>query len=141
MRQRSSVVIAAPRDKILPLVSDLARYPEWMPMVHGVEVLGPGTWSVELRAKVGVFARSKRLTMVRTTEDVELLRFERREGDGREHARWEMTVAVTESNGCSTVTIELFYGGNLWTAGVLDKVLAGQIEAGKEALAARVAHS
>jgi hypothetical protein len=34
--------------------------------------------------------------------------------------------------------MDLAYGGSLWTAGVLDRVLAANIEAGKSGLAAAV---
>jgi hypothetical protein len=45
-----------------------------------------------------------------------------------------MTVRVEDGDGSTTVSIDLEYGGSLWTAGVLDRVLAAQIEAGKAGL-------
>ncbi|MFM9083467.1 MAG: hypothetical protein ACKOQ7_06230 [Actinomycetota bacterium] len=43
-----------------------------------------------------------------------------------------MTGATPEQN---RVTMVLEYGGSLWTGGILDRVLASQIDAGKEGLA------
>jgi len=134
MKQSFDVVVEAGPDRVHPWVSDLARYPDWMPLVHSVEVLDERTWSVELRAKVGIFARSKRLTMRRTVDDGVRIVFERDEPDGRSHSPWTMTV-VTEPNGTgSRVEVVLEYGGSLWTAGVLDRILAAQVEAGKRGL-------
>jgi hypothetical protein len=84
---------------------------------------------------VGVFARSKRLRMRRTMDDGTVVVFERDENDGRNHAPWVMRVTlVPTAAGCS-VQIDLSYGGNLWTAGVLDRVLASHVDAGKSGLA------
>ena len=51
-------------------VATLDRYPPWMRLVHRVEPVEPDdgrpAWRVELRARVGLFARSKQLRMVRT---------------------------------------------------------------------------
>lgn len=111
-----------------------------MPLIHIVEPLDDGIWNVELRAKLGVFARSKRLTMARTVHRPELLVFERRESDGRAHAAWIMKVLLTDTDDGCTVEIQLSYQGNLWTAGVLDKILAHQVDVGKKSLAELVAH-
>lgn len=146
MRTDATLDVAAPVEAVLPYVSDLAQYPTWMPLVHAVEVDtaissdGDTSWIVELRAKVGVFARSKRLRMVRTRNDTGRYVFERRETDGRRHSPWTLTVDVDPTPAGSRVVVRLEYGGSLWTAGVLDKVLASQIEAGKAGLA-RVATS
>ncbi len=118
-------------------VRDLARYPEWMPLVHSAvpEPDEDAAWNIELRAKVGVFARSKRLRMVRTVDGDKHLVFERRERDGRVHSPWTLEVILVDSGvGCS-VTMEMHYGGSLWTAGVLDRVLAHHIAEGKKGLA------
>jgi carbon monoxide dehydrogenase subunit G len=137
----SSVALNVPRGRVVPFVADLSRYTAWMPLVHAVQAVGPDVWSVELRAKVGVFARSKRLTMKRTTNTDSLVIFERYESDNRQHAPWVMKVSLSESNDGCVVDIDLSYGGNLWTAGVLDKILAHQVDLGKKALAELVAHS
>lgn len=141
MQYSSSVALNVSPSRVLPYVADLAQYPAWMPLVHAVQAVGPDVWSVELRAKVGVFARSKRLTMKRTTNTDSLVIFERHESDNREHAPWVMKVALSDSDGGCVVNIDLSYGGNLWTAGVLDKVLAHQVDLGKKSLAELVTHS
>jgi hypothetical protein len=117
-----------------------------MPMIHGIERAdadGETAWSVELRAKVGPFARSKRLRMVRTVRDTSpdgavTVVFARREVPARQHSAWTMTVRVSPRGPGCTVAMDLEYGGSLWTAGVLDRVLASNIEAGKKGLAAAV---
>ena len=126
---------------VLPYVANLSEYTKWMPLVHAVTEVASDEWIVELRAKVGVFARSKRLTMRRVTHSDDVLVFERHEHDNRQHAPWIMKVAVTEIPSGSRVQIDLTYGGNLWTAGVLDKILAHQVDLGKKSLAELVTHS
>jgi carbon monoxide dehydrogenase subunit G len=138
MKYSSSVSLTATSDVVRPFVSDLAKYPEWMPLVHSAVSTGDDVWDVELRAKVGVFARSKRLRMRRTLNSDTLYVFERDEDDGRRHSPWMMRVSLTPTDNGSIVAIDLSYGGNLWTAGVLDRVLASQVDAGKAALAAVV---
>ena len=85
MQYSSDVVVAVEPTLVYPYVADLVRYVEWMPMVHDVEAVGDGVWSVELRAKVGVFARSKRLRMKRTVNTSQHIVFERDEIDGMDH--------------------------------------------------------
>lgn len=145
MHVDATLEVAAPVDRVVPHVADLSRYPAWMPLVHAVDVdisvADESAWIVELRAKVGVFARSKRLRMVRTEAGPIRFVFERDETDGRRHAAWTLTVDVESTERGSRVSVSLSYGGTLWTAGVLDKILAAQIEAGKEGLARIVAES
>lgn len=139
MKVDASLDVDAPVERVRPHVEDLSRYPAWMPLVHVVEiddsVPEETAWRVELRAKVGVFARSKRLRMVRITNDAARVVFERHENDARRHSPWTLTVAVSPDGGGSRVDVRLEYGGSLWTGGVLDRVLASQIEAGKSGLA------
>lgn len=138
MKYSSSVSLNVAPDVVRPYVSDLAKYPEWMPLVHSAVAIADDAWDVELRAKVGVFARSKRLRMRRTLNSDDLFVFERDEDDGRRHSPWLMRVSLIKmQNGC-TVSIDLSYGGNLWSAGVLDRVLASQVDAGKAGLASVV---
>ena len=145
MRVDATLDVAATTERVMPHVSDLARYPVWMPLVHEVEVdrsvADEVAWIVELRAKVGVFARSKRLRMVRTVDEPSRVVFERRETDARRHSPWTLTVEVSAGGVGSSVAVRLEYGGSLWTGGVLDRVLASQIEAGKVGLARVVAES
>lgn len=144
MDVRSSLSTARSPDDVFAWVDDLDRYPEWNRLTHSVSRLdddpaGPA-WSVELRAKVGPLARSKRLRMVRvvcqppgadhTGEAV----FERRELDGRSHAPWVLR-ALVQPDGVSTdLHMHLHYGGRLWTGGVLERVLADEIDRGRDRL-------
>ena len=134
MNYSSSVDVPVQSDVIRPFVENLSAYPAWMPMVHQVVALSDDVWSVELRAKVGVFARSKALRMRRTMNDDNVIVFEREEDDNRQHSPWVMRVSLSPSDRGTNVTIDLSYGGTLWTAGILDRVLASQVDAGKAGL-------
>jgi hypothetical protein len=128
---------------LFELVDDLSTYPQWNGLVHRA-VSEPGNdraWDVELRARLGPLARSKRLRMVRTLRDAETftVRFERDQADGRNHAPWVLGAAIVERDGLSTLTMHLHYGGSLWTGGVLERVLADQITSGRERLLELVA--
>jgi carbon monoxide dehydrogenase subunit G len=134
MKYSSSVDVPVQSDVVRPFVDDLSAYPSWMPMVHHVVAVSDDVWSVELRAKVGVFARSKALRMRRTMNDENVIVFERDEDDNRQHSPWVMRVSLTPSARGTNITIDLSYGGSLWTAGILDRVLASQVDAGKAGL-------
>ena len=134
MNYSSSVDVPVALDAVRPFVEDLAAYPTWMPMVHDVVAVDDGVWSVELRAKVGVFARSKKLRMRRTMNEENIIVFERDEDDNRQHSPWVMRVSLSPSAMGTNVTIDLSYGGSLWSAGILDRVLASQVDAGKSGL-------
>jgi hypothetical protein len=132
-------------------VEDLSTYPEWLTIVPRAvaEAAGPGepadpahAWQVELRARIGRLARSKRLRMVRTTHDApRTVRFERHELGGRATAPWVLEARVEgrgdESLLTSVLTMELFYGGSFGTA-ILERLLADEIERSKPRLLARV---
>jgi carbon monoxide dehydrogenase subunit G len=134
MNYSSTVDVPAAVEVVRPFVEDLASYPTWLPMVHNVSALTSDAWSVELRAKVGVFARSKMLRMRRTINEENIIVFERDEEDGRQHSPWVMRVSIIPSASGTNVTIDLSYGGTLWSAGILDRVLASQVDAGKAGL-------
>lgn len=125
-------------------IDALDGYPRWMALVHHVEALpddaGRPAWSVELRARLGPLARSKRLRMVRTVHEPaeRHVRFERVETDGRAHASWVLDAGVSSQPEGARLEMRLHYGGALWTAGVMERVLTDQIEAGRERLAALV---
>ena len=106
-----------------------------MPLVYSAEAIGENAWAVELRAKVGVFARSKSLRMCRTHHDATRIVFEREELDGRKHSDWVLEIELQQEGDTCRVAMHMAYGGNLWTAGVLDRVLASHIDAGKSGLA------
>lgn len=120
-------------------VSALEGYPGWIDIVHRAEPVGDGSWNVELRGKVGPFARSKRLRMERTVaEPARRVVFERREQDGRTHSPWVLTATIEATASGSRLTMRLHYGGSLFTGGVLEKMLADQILRGRERLLARL---
>jgi hypothetical protein len=130
-------------DELLPFVDDLARYPQWVDLVHRADPMvadqdGTPAWDVELRARVGRFARSKRLRMVRTVRDSDRVVFERRELDGRRHAPWVLTAELDTIEEGTRLTMTLHYGGALWTGGVLERTLADQITSGRARLLAMV---
>jgi hypothetical protein len=135
----SLVIDGAASAEVFHHVESLDRYPAWMRIVHRVEPLAPDegrpAWRVELRARVGPFARSKRLRMVRTAlEPGRRVRFERLEDDGRTHAAWVLEATVDEVAEGARLTTELAYTGSLWTGSVLPRVLDHEIEHGREAL-------
>ena len=127
-------------EKLFSVVADLATYPQWLGIVHQVTAEASGTgersaWLVELRGKVGPFARSKRLRMVQSTcESPNIVKFERRETDGRKHSPWVLTAQVGATSIGSVLTVDLHYGGTLFTGGVLERLLADQIVQGRERL-------
>jgi len=133
--------------RLFGLVDELTGYPRWMPLAHRVEVAdadpdGQPAWEIELRARLGPFARSKRLRMVRTVHEPDgpcgpgggRVRYERSEHDGRSHSPWVLDATVFAHGTGSRLEMVLHYGGALWTGGVMEKVLADQIVAGRERL-------
>ena len=129
-------------------VEDLDGYPRWLEIVpravavepHPADV-GPA-WLVDLRGRLGPFARSKRLRMVRTVhEPGTQVQFERVEHDGRQHSPWVLTAAVeplpTGSSPGSRLTMRLHYGGSLFGP-VLERLLADEIERSRPRLLALV---
>jgi len=132
-------------DALFAHVDDLARYSEWTTLVHradpdGADPPDPEAWQVELRARMGPLARSKRLRMRRTLRDphTHVAVFERIEVDGKHHSPWVLRAQVDEVDGVSTLRMHLHYGGALWTGGVLERVLADQITSGRERLLEQV---
>ena len=108
--------LPAPPQIVFPHVERLEAYPEWMRLVHEVEAVAEQprpAWEVELRARVGPFARSKRLRMERTQHEVDRLAvFERAEVDGRQHAAWTLRAELEPLGESSTkMTMHLAYDG------------------------------
>jgi len=129
---------ASPAD-LFAHVETLERYPPWMRLIHRVDAVEPDqdrpAWRVELRARVGPFARSKQLRMVRTVhEPPHRVRFERVQDDDRDHAAWILGATVEDADGGALVVTELTYSGKLWGSSVLERVLEDEIRRGKEAL-------
>ena len=124
---------AAP-DRVFDALERLDDYGRWLDLVAAVE---PATaqsdedhaWLVTLRAKIGPFARAKRLRMVRTIADrPSRLRFERAEVDGRDHAGWIFDIAIAGLPDLAThVHVELNYEGGLWSTPI-EAVLGSQVD-------------
>lgn len=155
MDLEASLRTAATPADVLAFVAELDKYPRWMSLVHSAtRVAGAPepTWDVELRAKVGPFARSKRLRMVRTTfevGDATRIVFERRETDGRQHAAWRLAVTVqrdsalaggTTTPGSSVagatgthLAMQLHYDGRFFVS-VVESILQQNIDAGRKRL-------
>lgn len=126
-------------DQLWELVSDLTGYPDWLGLVVDAAPDGdaPDAWIVELRGRIGPFARSKRLRMVRTvTEPPRYVRFERVETDGRHHSIWRLEARVTPTPGGADLTMDLHYGGNRF-APVLAPLLREEIRRGRRNLQQR----
>ncbi len=135
MHQTVTAPVAAPVDCVAQILGDLATYPDWLELV--TEAVSSGSagdhpaWLVTIRAKVGPFARSKKLRMVCTAHDtvdaMSMFRFERQETDGRDHSPWTLDASVAPGGTGSTVTMDLRYGGRLWTA-PLEPILGSFID-------------
>ena len=144
MDVHASVDADVSAEKLFPKVADLSTYSQWLDIVHSVQ-LEPAqgetsAWRVELRARVGPFARSKRLRMVRTTcESPQVVVFERRENDGKQHSAWVLRVTIDPSASGSTLNMHLHYGGSLFTGIVMERLLADQIRHGSDRLLAMFA--
>lgn len=143
LQTTESVTVAAPPSRVFPHVAELDAYPSWLGLVHSARRATDDAalaWSVEIRAQVGPFARSKRLRMVRSVYEPErVVQFERAELDGRRHAHWTLRVELEPVADQSThVTMHLAYDGSLWTGGVLDRVLEDEVAKGRDGLAALV---
>ena len=132
--------VSCPTDRIRPWICDLDRYPEWLSIVPTATAEAnthPSAWSVELRAKVGPIARSKKLRMVRTVDEPDHVRFERSENDGRSHSPWVLDASLTPIDAGSRLTMQLHYGGS-FGAGLFQRLLEDEIENSKESLRALV---
>lgn len=117
-------------------MSSLDRYTEWLTIVPRAEIepeSDPQAWAVELRAKVGPIARSKRLRMVRTIDEPTHVRFERAELDGRNHSPWTLDARLDSIGTRARLTMGLHYGGAVG-AGVFERLLRDEIESSKETL-------
>ncbi|CAN5607959.1 hypothetical protein BH18ACT1_BH18ACT1_15090 [soil metagenome] len=125
-------------------VDDLARYPAWLGIVARADSAAamdgdPGpAWVVDLRARLGPLARSKRLRMVRAEcTKFAAVRVERREDDGRTHARWLLEAEVAPIGEGSRLAMRLHYGGGL-LGPVIERLLAEEVERAKPRLLALV---
>jgi hypothetical protein len=117
--------------QLFEVVSDLTRYPKWLDIVPRVVDAADGdtpAWTVDLRGRLGPFARSKRLRMVRTRlDEPKVVVFERQERDGRTHSPWLLEAKVDAEGDGSALTMRLHYGGKLWGP-VVERLLTDEIE-------------
>ncbi len=133
MHRTITAEITASPERVFEIVSDLETYSEWLDLVTisepaPADSTDPGpAWFVTIRAKVGPFARSKRLRMVRTELTDSTARFERHELDGREHSAWVMASKVDEGRAGASVSMELSYDGGLMD-GPIEKILGGVVD-------------
>ena len=128
-------------------MEDLGRYPTWFGAVQRADLElarpdDPGpAWRVDLRGRLGPLARVKRLRMVRSAhEPPTVVRFERREDDGRTHSPWVLTAEVRAVPGGSRLDVRLHYGGGLFGP-VLERLLGDEVERAKPRLVALVSDS
>lgn len=125
-----------PPDAVFALVEDLTRYPSWLDIVPRVVADGSDAWRVDLRGRLGPFARSKRLRMVRSRhEPPRTVRFERQEQDGRTHSPWILDATVEPRGTGSRLTMHLHYGGGL-LGPVVERLLREEIERSRPRLLA-----
>lgn len=125
-------------EEVWAVVSDLSTYPRWLEIVPRADPNGDGSWTVDLRARLGPFARSKRLRMVRAVAEAPRLAvFERAELDGRQHSPWVLRAAVGDGPAGSRLTMHLHYGGSLWGP-VLERILGDTIERSRPRLLAEL---
>jgi hypothetical protein len=136
-------------DALFEWVEDLGRYPRWLDIVPRAEEAAPApadagpAWQVDLRGRLGPFARAKRLRMVRTvhrapdSSTAGQARFERAEHDEREHSPWVLDARVDATAEGSRLVMSLHYGGRLWMP-VLERLLTDEIERSRPRLLALV---
>ena len=106
MQRAFSATTEATPEALFDVVGDIRTYPHWLDVVSDVAPADQAdAWLVTLKARVGPFARSKRLRMVRTVHEPAKggqpasVRFERQEVDGREHSDWVRDVAWSPNVG------------------------------------------
>ncbi len=131
MHRAISVSVDTPIKDVMEVVGDLATYPDWLGLVHEAvpDADIQGVFLVTLRAKIGPFARSKKLRMIRTVYTESAVKFEREETDGRQHSNWVMSVDAAPAAGDPSpgteLEIALSYDGDLWSA-PLEMILDSQ---------------
>lgn len=124
-------------EEMRSFIHDLDRYPQWLTIVPSAERLeGTGSdavWEVELRAKVGPIARSKKLRMIRVVDEPDHVRFERSEVDGRSHSPWVLDATLEPLDDAVRLVMNLHYGGS-FGGGLVERLLSDEIESSKSTL-------
>lgn len=128
-----------PPELVFAWVGDLGTYPRWLDIVPRADPAGGGgtdAWIVDLRARLGPFARAKRLRMVRTEHHPPTVAaFERAERDGRSHSAWMLRAEVAAAGGGSRLTMRLHYGGG-FGGPVLERLVGDAVARGRPKLLA-----
>lgn len=144
MEHQSTIALAADPDRVFVEVVNLDTYPKWLGMVHRAERSerlpdDPGpAWIVDLGARLGPIRRTKRVRMVRAeARPPRLVRFERREADGRHHSAWVLTAEVEADEHGVQLTMGLHYGGAARIPGV-DRLLADEVRRAAKKLETRL---
>ncbi len=117
----ASARVRAPLEDVFGVLEDLGTYPSWLTIVGSAapapahaDDAGPA-WQVDIVGRIGPLAKRKRVRMVRVAHDraTGLVRFERRELDGRTHSDWLLTGhALADGGDISTaVSVRIHYGG------------------------------
>lgn len=144
MDRTFTATIDADVDDVRAILRDLGTYQHWMGLADVVEEAAPTDHDegpahfVTLVARLGPFARRKRLRMVRSEVTPQGARFDRREVDGREHSRWCLDARAVPAAGGTEVTMRLEYRGRFWSD-ALDAVLSSQVDGAVDGLAGFVA--
>ncbi len=144
MRVVAALEAPCPPATMYAWVAALDRYPAWLSIVPRAVPLddadgGRPAWLVDLRARIGPLARSKRLRMVRSESiEGERVVFVREELDGRSHGEWSMVAEVSSLGDGCTLSMELTYEGRFGVS-VLERLLADEIERSRERLLELVA--
>ena len=128
MDLHADVTAPCPIARVHDELAELDGYPTWLGIIRAVTRDGDG-WVVELAAALGPLRRSKRVRMVRTIDQPDHVRFERRESDGSEHPPWILDVTLAERDGSEAATftsVSLHYGGAAWVPG-LDLLLGAEV--------------
>lgn len=113
---------------LFELVDDLERYPEWLEIVPAASAVEEGVWNIDLRGRVGPFARTKRLRMARTVwQPPTRVVFERDELDDRDHSTWRLSIDIEQIDIGSQLEMSLFYSGSLLQP-VVERLLREEIE-------------
>lgn len=138
MRLVTDVDLPGTPESVMPWLETLDAYPAWMGLVYRAtpeQGSEPAAWQVDLRARLGPLARSKRLRMERVVAaDPHVLEFRRSERDGREHGQWMLRAEISPLPGEHAVThvrVTLHYEGAHWASGLLERVLHDEIEQSK----------
>ncbi|MGD9795153.1 MAG: SRPBCC family protein [Acidimicrobiia bacterium] len=145
MEYVASLTTPASVAAVEPFVASLDRYPSWLGIINSVKALDPDdgrpAWAVELRARLGPLARSKRLRMLCTIDeagprDTRRWVFERAEVDGRPHSAWVLEATLSSSGSAAAkakqpkltrLEMQLRYDGSMWGP-VLERLLRDEVD-------------